>query len=335
MGRSAPARRVLVHEYVTGGGLAGSDLPASWAAEGSAMRRALAEDLAVVPGIHVVMTLDDRLPDEPGPWATVRVGPGQEPETFARLAVEVDYTIAIAPETGGTLLDGARILERLGARSLGCEARAIALAGDKLRMARCWQRHRIPTPPTRWVRPAWPLPEGIDFGDGDGVPRVIDPYPVVVKPVDGAGSVQTYLIRSSGDCWPDGALGMASALLQPYLPGVPMSASFLVDARGRATLVGVGRQRVEVRDGRFHYRGGLVPAGPQLPVPVEELWRAIAPVGGLRGWVGLDFLWDEATGRAVMLEINPRPTTSYVGLRRLLPPGELARVWLAAIEGPD
>ena len=30
-----------------------------------------------------------------------------------------------------------------------------------------------------------------------------------------------------------------------------------------------------------------------------------------------------------MLEINPRPTTSFVGLSRLLPAGWLARAWLA------
>ena len=31
-----------------------------------------------------------------------------------------------------------------------------------------------------------------------------------------------------------------------------------------------------------------------------------------------------------MLEINPRATTSFVGLGRLLPAGHLAAVWLAA-----
>ena len=32
---------VLVHEWVTGGGLAGMPLPASWVREGGAMRRAI------------------------------------------------------------------------------------------------------------------------------------------------------------------------------------------------------------------------------------------------------------------------------------------------------
>jgi hypothetical protein len=33
----------------------------------------------------------------------------------------------------------------------------------------------------------------------------------------------------------------------------------------------------------------------------------------------------------MVLEINPRPTTSYVGLSRLGPPGTIAGAWLAAM----
>src|SRR4051794_31876420 len=70
---------VLVHEFVTGGGLAGQALPPSWAAEGAAMRRAIVADFAAVPGVRVVMTLDDRLPDEAAPGVRVtRVRPGEE-----------------------------------------------------------------------------------------------------------------------------------------------------------------------------------------------------------------------------------------------------------------
>ena len=52
-----------------GGGLYGSELPASWAAEGLAMRRAIAADFACLPGgpVHVIVTSDPRLPARPGP----------------------------------------------------------------------------------------------------------------------------------------------------------------------------------------------------------------------------------------------------------------------------
>ncbi len=58
--------------------------------------------------------------------------------------------------------------------------------------------------------------------------------------------------------------------------------------------------------------------------------RPSTSVPGLRGFVGVDFLLD-AEGRAMILEINPRPTTSYVGLSRLGPAGTIAGAWLAAM----
>jgi hypothetical protein len=88
-----------------------------------------------------------------------------------------------------------------------------------------------------------------------------------------------------------------------------------------------------IEDGRFRYRGGSIP----VPCPPAEplLRRALAAVPGLRGFVGVDFVWDPARGEAVVLEINPRPTTSFVGLSALLPPGCLARAWLESCGVPE
>jgi predicted ATP-grasp superfamily ATP-dependent carboligase len=249
------------------------------------------------------------------------------------------------------LLERARIIERVGGRSLGSTPEAIALAGDKWRLALHWHDEQVPTPRTRLVRLSDPLPDPLRFRVPSGSilrsgppRRYADPvvrdsdwfdevasYPAVLKPIDGAGSMHTYLIDSADTVLPEDAGALDVGLLQPYDAGLPMSASVLGGDDGRMILVGTGRQRVEVRGGRFVYQGGTVPAG-RGPSTAEAL-RAVATVQGLRGWVGVDFLWDEATGRISVLEINPRLTTSYVGWRRLLPPGTLARVWLDLVGG--
>ena len=46
--------RVLVCEFVTGGGMRGELLPASLAREGAMMRDALLRDLAELPGVEAV-----------------------------------------------------------------------------------------------------------------------------------------------------------------------------------------------------------------------------------------------------------------------------------------
>ncbi|QDV33690.1 ATP-grasp domain-containing protein [Tautonia plasticadhaerens] len=339
-------RSVLVHEFVTGGGLAGAELPPSLRAEGDAMRRALAADFARVPGVRVVMTLDARSPHEPGPWDLVRVGPGQEPGAFARLSGDADYTLVIAPETGGILFDRARILDRLGARSLGCTPASIADAGNKLVAFDRFLAAGVRTPPTRAVSPRDAWPRRVDFPtggpaappsaagplDGPATTRAAEAevgHPAVLKPVDGAGSTHTFLLEGEAD-WPDPGWSPEVALLQPRVDGDLRSASVLVDREGRPHVLGFASQRTAVDRGRISYEGGIAP----LRFGEGELRmvsRVVRALPGLRGWVGIDFV-DDGTGMPVVLEVNPRPTTSVVAFLDLLGPGTLATAWLALFE---
>ena len=308
---------VFLHEFVTGGGLAGTPLPTKLTSEGGAMRRALAGDFAAVPGVRVLMTLDEQLPDEPGPWETVRVGPGGELATFGRLAAEADYTLLIAPETGNLLRDRARLIEKVGGRSLGATPEAIAWATDKARMGDDLIRWGIPTPPCRRVDRARGLPE--DF-----------PYPAVLKPNDGAGSVDTYYIGRAGP-FPAGAEAMIDPILQPFVTGLPMSVSVLNEPNGTGRVLGVSRQRIAREGGAFTYRGGVFEGRSQdgQDRTIREITRRIP---GLLGFFGVDYFWNPDSGEVVVLEVNPRPTTSYAGLARYFVPGAAAWAWLAAID---
>ena len=69
-----------------------------------------------------------------------------------------------------------------------------------------------------------------------------------------------------------------------------------------------------------------MPAGCLEALPQVE--PAVAAIEGLRGFVGVDFIWDPERAHATILEINPRPTTSIVALCRLLASG-LARPGVA------
>lgn len=307
------ARTILIHEYVTGGGLAGQDLPESWAREGRAMRRAIAADFAHVAGVRVRMTLDERFPDEPGPWTTRRIGAGQEHAALIEAAHAGEGVLVIAPESDGILFERAEWIENAGGYWLGSSSAGIRLAADKLAFANHLIACGIVTPPCD--------------------PRDRSPFPLVLKPRDGAGSIATELVQNERELTERlKRRERSTTIVQPFITGTPMSASFLVDRDGTPRLVGVGRQMIGLQSGQFHYLGGEVPAG--TPAHSETARQTIIACGGLRGWVGVDFIWDER-GRAVILEINPRLTTSYVGLRTLLPSGELAQAWLDAFDDPE
>ncbi|MDR3621014.1 MAG: ATP-grasp domain-containing protein [Paludisphaera borealis] len=306
---------ILVHECVTGGGMAGEPLPESWAAEGRAMRRTLAADFARVDAAtRVIVTLDQRFAPDDGPWTTVSIEPDSYLERLRDLARRADYTVLVAPETTGVLERLTVEIEEAGGRVLGSTSEAVALTADKSALARWFERNEIPTPRSQVVDPRAGLPADWPY------------YPAVLKPVDGAGSVDTFRIAGPSSL-PDAARSLASALLQPLAPGVAMSAVFLVSSQGEARLIATGRQRMTVEDGRFVYEGGTIPVACPDAWPV--LRKAVASVVGLRGFVGVDFVWDADRREATVLEINPRATTSCVGLCRLLPPGLLARAWLA------
>jgi predicted ATP-grasp superfamily ATP-dependent carboligase len=282
------------------------------------MRRAIAGDFAALDGgrSRVAVTLDARFGDDPGPWTVERVSEREQPGRIGELARGADYTVLIAPETMGILAGMTRELHRCGARVLGSSPAAVALAADKARLAEWLATRGINTPPCRIVTPRRGLPPDAD-------------YPAVLKPRDGAGTIHTYFVEDHRHV-PGLALDMDDAILQPYAAGQAMSASFLVDASGRAWLIGIGTQHVTLKGGRFEYRGGRLPVAALM---VERRIRAaVESVPGLRGFAGVDFIWDERRLHATVLEINPRPTTSLVGLARLLPPGRLAAAWIGAFE---
>jgi tyramine---L-glutamate ligase len=282
------------------------------------MRRAIANDFACLPGdpIKVIVTSDARLPDEPGPWTIARIGARADPGQARELARTADFTVLIAPETRGILSSLTRDFENAGAQLLGSTADAVELAADKVLLAARLQALSIATPPSRAIVPSGGLPH-------DAI------YPAVLKPIDGAGSVDTFFLADAQSL-PACARDMPVAVLQPFVPGIPMSASFFVETGGRSWLIGVGIQRMATRDGRFEYRGGTLPA--PCRDALAQLKPAVDAIAGLGGFVGVDFIWNAQERHATILEINPRPTTSYVGLSRLVPPGLLARSWLAACE---
>jgi predicted ATP-grasp superfamily ATP-dependent carboligase len=318
MGRSGRVN-VLVHEWVTGGGMVDLPLAGSWIAQGAAMRRAIAADFARIAGrrAQVSVTLDARLRSDTGPWITVPIAAGEHDERIQELARAADFTVVVAPETRGVLASLTRDLERAGARFLGSAPSAVLLSGDKARCAERLQAAGIDTPETILVEPARGLPKTAR-------------YPAVLKPIDGAGSMNTFFLEDTATL-PDNARTMGSAVMQPFIFGTPMSASFLVNRGGAHWPVAVGIQHMEVIAGGFSYRGGTLPADCLEALPQVE--PALGAIEGLRGFVGVDFIWDSERAHATIIEINPRPTTSLVAICRVLPPGCLARAWLDACEG--
>jgi predicted ATP-grasp superfamily ATP-dependent carboligase len=294
--------------------------------EGWAMLRALLEDFSRVPHVETSTLLHESCTQALPPRVHRFVTPANEAEAFHALARAADYTLVIAPEFDGILLARCRWVLDAGSRLLGPSPPAVELTGDKLALGRHFQDCGVPTPASY---PADPEPV-----------LSSDVFPLVWKPRHGAGSQATFLVRgmaelrqSADRARKEGWEG--EALLQRYTPGLAASVAFLIGPRRKAVLAPAAQRLSE--DGRFHYLGGVVPLSEDLALRALFLAeRAVAAVPGLHGYVGVDLVLGRAVdGRQdVVIEINPRPTTSYVGLRALAREN-IAECMLALAEGQE
>ncbi|HEX5632331.1 MAG TPA: ATP-grasp domain-containing protein [Gemmatimonadales bacterium] len=292
--------KVFAFEFASGGGFTGQPLVPGLAREGDLMLRALVDDLALLPGIEILTSRDPRLPPLPG-IRTIVPSPGEDGfALFARGVAACDAAWPTAPETGGTLARLADETVRQGRTLLGCLPDAVRIAASKRATFHALRDAGVPVVPT--------------FALADELPPLHGPW--VVKPDDGAGCEDTHLVadwsvaRERLQAFPD------RLVAQPWIDGTALSLSLLC-AEGRATLLACNLQHPRVADGEVSVEGITVNAVPDAGGRLAELAAGIAAaLPGLRGYVGVDLIG--APGGPVVLEINPRLTTSYCGLRGAL-----------------
>src|SRR5262249_43321963 len=121
--------------------------------------------------------------------------------------------------------------------------------------------------------------------------------------------------------------------LERFCPGTPASVAVICGPAGQFTLAPC-RQRLSA-DGRFSYLGGECPLPAELHRRATVLaGQALATLPEPTGYLGVDIvLGNQPDGSSdVVVEINPRLTTSYVGLRAVSATN-LAGAMLDAAEG--
>ena len=271
------------------------------------MLNAVAQDFASAGKFSVSTILDPELDGVELAGCTVERGGEETMGALDRLAAEADWTVIIAPELGGVLEQLSARVALVGGRLLGPSGEALHVAADKQRTATWLAERGIAAPEGCRVETGAPLPD--DF-----------PYPAVIKPCDGAGSSGVFLLGGPDDLPHDfRENGTEAQRLERYCPGFAASVAVLCGPAGYVTLPACA-QRLS-RDRRMTYRGGRLPLAANMARRAERL--ALAAIDCLPdplGYVGVDLvLGGPDDGSAdIVIEINPRLTTSYVGLRAAL-----------------
>ncbi len=298
---SIPGMKIFVFEFITGGGLAGVSLPPGLAHEGDLMIHALIRDL-IQAGYRDLVTLrDKRLPAIKLPVKSFPVSQSMSEDCQALMS-SADATFLIAPETGGVLLQLTRQAGDSGCLLMGCDAHSVELAAGKRDCCEHLRCHGIA------------VPDSYSIDDM----RIIPDRPLVLKPDDGVGGEACYLFddRVSLRRWLDRQEDCRTWLIQPYIPGEAASLNLFCQNNGVLVLA-VNRQQFEFREGKGVLSGVVVNEFAGRRDEFRGLARKITDaVPGLRGFVGVDLILTDAG--PVVIEINPRLTTSYAGLHESL-----------------
>ena len=328
--------KILIFEYITGGGFNKQDLPEALAHEGRLMLQALLDNLHTYVhqghDIAVTVMLDARVNGSinTGGFDTVIIKPEQNSlEEFMYWAEHCDAAWPIAPEFDGILQTLCLAVESLGKQLLTSSSAAVAITGNKLLTYQHLKRHHIATVPTQ-------LFTRIASGDEDNVPhaeQAFDPGDNVeqwlVKPIDGVGCADSFILTDRHD-FEQMHLRTGRYIIQPHIFGQKTSLSCLFKA-GSGWLLCANLQHFKIINRQYHLSKIIVNHHADAGA-YQELIDAIATaLPELWGYVGIDLI--ETPEQLLVLEINPRLTTSFTGINAALGINVAAAV-LQLLQGP-
>lgn len=297
-------QKILVFEFITGGGFSQQQLPESLAKEGLLMLQALVDELSSVSGVQLTIVLDQRIEGFIQPKASTVVKISNKQciyQLLADLIEDSDSVWPIAPEMHGELQKITRRVEQKSKRLLNSSSQAITICSDKLTTIQYLNKYSIAT---------------VDSVQLDEFRQQFE-MPWVIKPKDGVGCLNSHLVFNQQDFVHISRQleSKSDYLIQPYIKGDSLSLSCLFIGN-KAWLICCNRQLVSIVNGKFELKRCIVNIATENHYNYQQLINQIAhAISGLYGYAGIDIIQPEQT-QAMVLEINPRLTTSYVGINQ-------------------
>ncbi len=302
--------KIFVFEYVSAGGLGETPL----LTEGYAMLKSICSNLSSAG--HEVHTL-----------LCPKIGklglrpPADKIETYfslddvKKILPHVDACIPIAPDN--LLYDLTKMIEAKTSL-IGCPSKSILSCSNKD------ETYRIVSKMSRYF----------EVPDYATLPLEVDPvleycneigFPVVIKPVDGAGCEGISVVDSKEGV--PGAIKKVSdvstakkLIAQEFCEGEHMSCS-IICSKSRVLPISMNSQRINISGSNISYLGGISPHPCVHQEGIFEESKTIAQKLELFGFVGMDLLL--SGDKIYFMEINPRVTTSFIALSNVIQMGEL------------
>jgi predicted ATP-grasp superfamily ATP-dependent carboligase len=295
--------KILVFEYICGGGFCSEILPDALAKEGLLMLTALLRDLTIIEEHSITVLADWRFLNnfENG----IEIIPIEKETdilaTFKSTLYFIDAVWLIAPETEQILFNLSQIVESSNKILLSSPSLTIAQTADKWQSYQCLSSYHIPTVNTAILTNN----------------TQINAQQTVVKARDSVGCENSFIVDSQEEL-----ISLLAQfeqpnnyIIQPFIKGENLSISALFKL-GKAQLLCVNRQQIQIIDQQFKLLGCEVNYQIKLAVFQRLVNQIAIAFPKLWGYVGIDLI--QQSQQLLVLEINPRLTSSYAGINAVL-----------------
>lgn len=301
--------KLFIYEHLSSGALAEQSLPESLVHEGELMLQAIVQDLAQLGQCELRLMRDKRLPKLPLTSITV-----DEIDTAENYALvwsqrlnDQDAFFIIAPETDQILLTIQQQVIDHNKAHFGCSQAATVTCSDKALSYHALKQANIATAET-WTAADW-----LNQSHAESV--------WVLKPIDGAGSENTYLCadtQQARELLSNLEQQQAQLVVQSFIAGRALSLNLFI-ANEQPVLLSLNEQYLQQNEQQLRMtHTAAIDFSANFSRSQAEQWakQITQAIPGLNGFIGIDFILS-AHG-PVLIEINPRLTLSYIHLKQQL-----------------
>ena len=319
-------RNIFIFEFVSGGGFNQVDIPPSLFCEGYGMLRSIIADFKLFD-FDISTLIDDRISFLSKFLNSDIINQVKSNDNYLKkfkdLVKETESCFIIAPEFSNILYNLTKIVKNYNKKLLSVDLEGIELATSKIRTYKFFRANNLNTPET------FLIPDKNGQLDKNFIIQKFKKLksPIVIKPDDGVGAESIYYLENESQIdnlfenFYDKLEPKRKFILQKYIEGKDLSISLIGQFKRKFPIIlTINSQNVEIKNGflQSEYFGGYTPVENHLEIrkSISYIFKNL-DLTKFNGYYGIDFI-KKKDNSIHFIEINPRLTTSYIGIRNII-----------------
>jgi predicted ATP-grasp superfamily ATP-dependent carboligase len=323
--------RIFIFEFVSGGGFNKVKIPISLFCEGYGMLRSIIMDFKILD-FEIKTMLDYRIFHLAQFLPVDDISITRKKDNFLKkfktFVKECKYIFIIAPESSNILYNLTEIVKKTNKTLLSTNLKGIRLGMSKMNTYYFFKENKVLTPKTYMIpKRKKQLDNVFIFQKFNILNR-----PVVIKPEDGVGAESIYYFESQSQLkhfilnFRHKVEVGRKYLIQEFIEGKDLSTSLIGVPHTKDSpiidplILSINSQNIDIKNTNYEsgYYGGATPienyeeVKNNLKVILEKI-----NFSDISGYFGVDFI-SSTDAKLYFIEINPRLTTSYIGLRNVI-----------------